>query len=255
MSNGFTTKSPIKEKPLPQAGGSGQEHLTLGMIDLGFCFVLGACFIPVVLLDWLRYWLSSPPTPWLDTLVAFVLALIAFRLGRHKWRQLDQLALGIKGERAVADALDQLRERGYRIFHDIHERDYNIDHAIIGPGGIFAIETKTHRKAKGATVVVDGDRITVGGFVPDRDPVVQAKAAARRIHDVLKQQTGRDVWVKPVVLYPGWFVTHKSKPTADLFVGSETFFLGSFDYQHSEERISPEDVDALARGMEQHLKR
>jgi len=42
---------------------------------------------------------------------------------------------------------------GFRVFHDIKAKDFNIDHAIVGLSGVFAIETKTRSKrlnAKGA---------------------------------------------------------------------------------------------------------
>lgn len=40
----------------------------------------------------------------------------------------------------------------------------------------------------------------------DRDPVIQAKAAAGWIAELLKESTGNDFPVKPVVVFPGWFV-------------------------------------------------
>lgn len=37
---------------------------------------------------------------------------------------------------------------GYRVYHDLQFDGFNVDHALVGPAGILAIETKTHRKKK-----------------------------------------------------------------------------------------------------------
>jgi Nuclease-related domain. len=67
-------------------------------------------------------------------------------------RRRDDL-LGYLGERAVAEYLEPLRENGFRIFHDVpcegRKRNFNIDHVVVGPSGVTAVEVKTRRKKKG----------------------------------------------------------------------------------------------------------
>ncbi|HEX6262725.1 MAG TPA: nuclease-related domain-containing protein [Actinomycetota bacterium] len=48
---------------------------------------------------------------------------------------------GLHGERAVAKALERL-PAGYRVIHDLDIGRGNVDHVVIGPTGVFAIETK-----------------------------------------------------------------------------------------------------------------
>ncbi len=62
--------------------------------------------------------------------------------GWWKWSKVARnLRLGYRGEHAVAEALAALPERGYRIFHDFPEKTPgNIDHIVIGPGGVFAVD-------------------------------------------------------------------------------------------------------------------
>lgn len=64
---------------------------------------------------------------------------------------------------------------------------------MVGPTGVFAVETKTHRKpAKGmCNVSFDGETVMVNGMAPDRDPVVQSKAQTKWMSDLLEQSTGR----------------------------------------------------------------
>jgi Nuclease-related domain len=66
-------------------------------------------------------------------------------------------------ERAVAEELSQLILDGCRAFHDVPMEPYgNIDHVLVTPTGIYAVETKARRKRKASKgrrdekVVFDG---------------------------------------------------------------------------------------------------
>jgi hypothetical protein len=107
-----------------------------------------------------------------------------------------------------AEYLEAHRGADWRIFHDIQGPDFNVDHLVVSPKGVFAVETKTRSKpARGDVhVTYDGKKVLVNGFAPDRDPIVQARATSRWIHDVLLDRTGIDYAVRGVVLFPGWFI-------------------------------------------------
>jgi Nuclease-related domain len=80
--------------------------------------------------------------------------------------------------RKLSDNVSTLRELGYKVFHDVVGGDFNLDHVLIGPAGVFTVETKTHSKRIGdARVTFEGETIRGGGFEPDRDPLVQPKGS------------------------------------------------------------------------------
>jgi hypothetical protein len=58
-------------------------------------------------------------------------------------RDYDSWAQGAEGEEVVGRILEGLRERGWYVIHDVSFGRGNIDHIVIGPGGIFTIETKS----------------------------------------------------------------------------------------------------------------
>jgi hypothetical protein len=58
--------------------------------------------------------------------------------------QADRWLRGAAGERAVGAVLAQLEDEGWRALHDISLGRGNVDHVLVGPGGIFTIETKSH---------------------------------------------------------------------------------------------------------------
>ncbi|MBA3560439.1 MAG: NERD domain-containing protein [Gemmatimonadaceae bacterium] len=92
---------------------------------------------------------------WIAVAAIAVIASVwsAYRL----WEMINlrrRIRLGFEGERHVGEALNQLMLVGYRVFHDFLITDKprsirNIDHVVIGPNGVFAVETKTRRKMKG----------------------------------------------------------------------------------------------------------
>lgn len=54
---------------------------------------------------------------------------------RQKYRE------ALAGELATAQLLEPIVAYGGRILHDIQAPGFNIDHVVVAPGGVFAIET------------------------------------------------------------------------------------------------------------------
>jgi nuclease-like protein len=52
---------------------------------------------------------------------------------------------GLGGEQDVARALAPLLGHGYEVLHDLDLGHGNVDHVVVGPTGIYAIETKASR--------------------------------------------------------------------------------------------------------------
>jgi hypothetical protein len=67
-------------------------------------------------------------------------------------------------------------------------------------------------------VVFDGKALTVGDRESDDRIVVQALAQARWLREVLAESTGKRLPVRPVVLFPGWFVEQRPGTTREIWV-------------------------------------
>jgi Nuclease-related domain len=98
-----------------------------------------------------------------------------------------------------------------QVFHDVPGEGFNIDHVAIGPAGVFTIETKTRSKPEGRRVrtVVDRAGISIAGAPPSHGPLDQASAQANWLAELLRRSTSKPYRVRPVVLFPGWFVAQK----------------------------------------------
>jgi hypothetical protein len=201
--------SPIKQPPLHNPGQSQQERLEGLAEGLLPWMIMSVMMILWAAREWWDRYHPSPPNPIAVSVVAFCLvAVTAYKVWR-RWPRILQTRLALRGERAVAETLDQLKRHGYRIIHDLVELDFNIDHIVIGPTGVYTVETKTRSKyehRRDVHVTYDGQHVCVDGHAPDRDPVEQAQAQASHVRKLLEQITGKRFFVRPVVVFPGWYV-------------------------------------------------
>ncbi len=205
-------------------------------------------------LEWWRYYHPVKPNPAVYTVVALVcLVYFVFRVWRT-WPQLRNLRLAYEGEKTVGQFLERLREQGYQVFHDVIGDGFNLDHVIIGPAGVFTVETKTWSKpAKGnPRIVFDGEQISVAGHAADRDPVVQAKAQSGWLRALLAESTGRTFSVKPVVVFPGWFIEQKPGAFREIWV-LEPKALPAF-LSNAPMSLTPEDVKLASYHLSQIIR-
>ena len=139
------------------------------------------------------------------SLAAGGVCAIQFAFARRK---VERLRLGRDGERAVAEQLERLRERGAEVVHDVPGEGFNLDHVLLCQRGFYVIETKTRTKpARGdARVRTNDGAVIVGRSKPDRAPVVQVQAGAAWLTRLLEECTGKRFAVRGVIVFPGWFV-------------------------------------------------
>jgi hypothetical protein len=130
-------------------------------------------------------------------------------------KELRNTRLGLRGEQAVAEALHESADAGYRIFHDLEEKILgNIDHIAVGPRGVFVIETKARRRRGSRNgqpehvVSYDGRQLNFPcGY--DAAALEQAERNARWLAEYLSKRTAAPVPVGAVVAIPGWYVETK----------------------------------------------
>jgi hypothetical protein len=213
-------RSPLTARPLRNPGQSLDEQIQDTAYDYIVWPVLLAMFLLLwAAMEWFRYLRPHPPSPKLYMLGAVLAIIFAAYRFIKAWPHLKSLRLGRDGEKSVGQFLETLRGRGYRVFHDVIGDRFNVDHVLIGPAGVFTVETKTHRKPNGlAQIIFDGDTIRIDGFEPDRNPVVQAKAQASWLRELLTESTGREFEIKSVIVYPGWFVNNTGPKNRAIWV-------------------------------------
>ena len=209
-------RSPLPHRPLRYAGQSLAEEIDRQNEKAILYIILSGVSAAIVLAEWLSVIVESPTKPWIPTALTFL--VICYSTVRI-WgilQKLRNLKLGRDGEKIVAEELDRLKAEGASILHDVMGEGFNLDHVVCSPHGVFLIETKTRSKPTvgNAKIVYDGSRVLVNGFEPDRDVIQQATALASWLEKKVADSTGRGFAVRPVVVFPGWYVEPGPKGAA-----------------------------------------
>lgn len=122
---------------------------------------------------------------------------LANRLLRRPRPETESWRKGLAGEQLVAAELEPLTTRSWRVLHSIPlPRDVDIDHLLIGPGGVFTLNTKNHR---GARIWV-GDRAATVNGQPYRY-VNKSRNEAKRAAVALSDACGFPVAVAGVLVF------------------------------------------------------
>lgn len=249
-------RTPFKDKPLRYPGQSLEDEIQHLLDKMDEILILPIILALLAVVEWGRWYFNSAVSLFTAILFSlFALLVSIWTAGRIRSlrQRRRQLSLGRDGERIVGQYLEELRAKGYRVLHDIVVKEFNIDHVVIAPTGIFTIETKTVSKPlRGATVIsFDGEKTLINGMKPDRDPVIQARSQASWIRDFLKSSLGRHFSVRPVIIFPGWFV--KGTPNcSDVWVLNEKA-LPAF-IEHEPTLLSPDDLQAITFQLSQYIR-
>jgi len=115
----------------------------------------------------------------------------------------DVLAAGAKGENAVSDLLLKELDDKWYLINDCIVNRAQIDHILVGPKGVFTIETKNYKG------IVYGNR-TDKRWTKTRNsryktfynPIKQAKTHAFKVAELLRTG-GYDYFVPAVVVFAG----------------------------------------------------
>lgn len=240
---GKSKRSPLKYKRLRNAGQSLDEeihsllcHFVTGPVVVAFVFLLFAG------LEWLRYYRPYRPEPVVYSVVAIIVVVYTIIRMFILWLRVRALKLARDGEKAVGQLLDGLRERGYRIFHDVVGTGFKLEHVLIGPAGIFTVETKTPGKPfrSNPPVIFDGEKVRVNGFEPERNPIIQAKRQANWLRELLAERTGHEFNVRAVIVYPGRSVEWTGPRNRSIWVLNPKWLTSFLD--HGPLQLSSDDI-------------
>lgn len=147
----------------------------------------------------------------LSFLAVTIFAAVAQRKIRTLLGKCRCYRLGFEGERYVAEELNQLMANGFRVFHDVPFDTYNIDHVLVGPTGVFAVETKTRRKPvssqgnKKFEVAFDGETLQFPNYC-ETDAVEQIVRNKGSLSTWLSSATADRIEAYGILTIPGWWV-------------------------------------------------
>jgi hypothetical protein len=118
---------------------------------------------------------------------------------------IDNWMLGAEGEKKTKKRLDRLPRETWTAIHDIETQHGNVDHLVIGPGGVFVLDSKRWQ----GTLTAEGDALHVERWGDRNDWTWNgAKAVtglAMETRDRIRAQSRIVHFVQPVVVIWGDF--------------------------------------------------
>ncbi len=275
-------RPPQEEKILRPAGYYAMERLgeldekTVGMLTrvlvAGMVFgIMGGAFWP--LLKGLALGQFTPKQIWAEPkseiLIAGILMAVAaliwcIRELQLFWKLEEQRRawrFGLRGEQSVAEKLAsrEVAAADYTVFHDVpvvrRGKNFNIDHVVVGPGGVFVLETKARarRKATGKQeehkVYYDGETLTFP-WCYDKDAVRQVEGNAEWVREFLQAYAPKGLMIQPVIVVPGWFVESKGNYAVKAMNGD---YLAGY-LKRAKRIYEPEQLEAVIKRLDEKCR-
>ena len=135
--------------------------------------------------------------------------------------------------------------QGYKPIHGITRNGFDIDHVVVGPAGVFVIETK-YRSGQGFIDFRNGEGLFVNGApdISDRSPIAQAKGNAAEVRKLIKEHCNLHVWTTAVVVFVGGWKVKESWYTTDVRVKSADQLLTYFERQ-DQPALMPNEIQLI----------
>lgn len=213
------------------------------VIMIGFGLLYGLSFS--------RNW----PTQWFSILGILTMGGVMFGLKRkldrvleRKLREARVWRRGAEGERVIAELLESDLPDSYHVFNDVRfpGRTANIDHLVVGPSGVFVINTKNWRGIVGWAD--DGKTLLWNGEAEKRNSVKAALADALDVRDKIRVLLNKDVFVKAILAFP----MAKVLPRLDTMVElqqDDYLIEKRLKYIDKRHELSATDVRAIANAL------
>lgn len=254
-------RDPFSKGLLRPAGTGCRDRAEDKMVDLLSLFagVMGMAFGFAIAAILSR---SLPIALLLFSVITVLLLLSGWQANRLI-NQARTARMGYLGELAVAEALAELPfEEGWRIFHDLRLRSsksktFNIDHVVVGPTGVFAIETKVkspsrERSSGDSYLTIHGDRIEFpdGKKWSDKHRR-QARGNARDLREWLNESDVACRYVAAYLVLPGWDVKYARGKRNKRICATKN--LVAF-LRREEGSLSEKEIRAFSRRLESHCR-
>lgn len=181
----------------------------------------------------------------LVSVALLALALVSYKIAdqtNQRWGE------GARGEFRVGEELEKLHKEGYYIFHDWQSGYGNVDHFIVGPQGIFVVETK----ADTGEITSDLGRLFRNGKFLPKDPISQVRGNAAKVSKLISDSGSRKPWVNPILCF-----SRAELRCYGAVNGVEIANIGSLrrtiiNY-HVKSPYSPEEAKRVSHSLQEYL--
>lgn len=186
-------------------------------------------------------------------LATFVAAAVfaLYRLVRtiREWRAVRFLR---DANIAVGHSLQRIATGHGRVFHDVATSAGIVDHVIVGPSGIYAVNVVAHRAMRRESVQLSDHELQ---FKPDGHaiPIEDIAAKTTKLEQEFRELLRNSVRVRSVIAVPGWHAESQSNE-GHLIVNERTLPMLR-GWRDEADYLMDEDVESLQKHLTTTCKR
>ncbi len=153
---------------------------------------------------------------------------------------------------AIGHSLQRIAPGQGRVFHDVSTTAGVVDHILVGPGGVYAVNVVAHRAMRRESVRLVEDELR---FKPDGTTIPVSSIASRtmRLEQEFRELLNNSVRVRSVIAVPGW---HTDSQIGDghLVVNERTLPMVR-GWRSEVDYLMDEDVHTLQQHLTKTCKR
>jgi hypothetical protein len=185
------------------------------------------------------------------TLLAAAAAFAAWHLLRtiFAWRQVRYMR---DASIAIGHELQRVAASHGLTYHDVPTAFGMIDHVLIGPGGIYAVNVVARRHARSGVATLKAGSVEFSSAKKAMDIKAQA-TATQRLEKELSKQVGRPLRVRSVIATPGWNIERQQDPN-HLLVNERTLTMIRGWKDHAD-HLMDDEVEHLQTYLTERCKR
>lgn len=176
--------------------------------------------------------------------LAFLIMAAAFALieiGRTIASR-QRLRLRADANIAVGHQLQLISTEATRVFHDVKTSAGAIDHVVVGPTGIYAVNVVARRARSGDNVRLSGNCLTFSRSHVNR-PITDLETRTTCLAEEFETLLGYKVRVRSVIAVPGWNITEQTNQN-HLLVNETTIAILT-GWKDNADLLMHDDVERL----------
>lgn len=194
------------------AGAGDRERARICRLGSQLAILLGALVVTLIVIPLVLLLLARAAPPGLPNWAMIVaLILVGALLGVTVWRMAELFRQRRRAryqwaaQAAIGNALKRLNFSGNRVFHEVTVEGSVIDHVVVGPKGVFAVNVvarPVHGDGRHVAELRNG-KLSLDG----RQEALAVGTAARNmtlLTAALSKIVGHRVPVRSVLAVPGW---------------------------------------------------
>jgi hypothetical protein len=177
----------------------------------------------------------------------------AFYLCRYQSRRIDHYERerknwrkGAAGECMVADVLAALSD-DYSVINDVTTASGNLDHIVVGPTGVFALETKNYR----GTIAADNNgELVLNGTASSTPHVRNFVRRTMMVREQVTTLTRREeLFIKAVMVFPRARVDAPFGKTSYVHCLTDERLCDYIEDPKYARKLNPKEVDQIVRAF------